>query len=69
MFIVVIAMVIARARKDRAAMDITPGSTRLEATPPVSPTRCVPAEQPPVMSCRARTRHTYDGTRRIGRMT
>ena len=23
----------------------------------------------PVMSCRARTRHTYDGTRRGGRMT
>ena len=27
------------------------------------------ADRPMVMSCRARTRHTYDGTRREGRMT
>src|SRR6266545_2626947 len=37
--------------------------------PPPDPSLDQPCRAILVMSCRARTRHTYDGTRRGGRMT
>ena len=37
--------------------------------PPPDPSLDQPCRPTPVMSCRARTRHMHDGTRRDGRMT